>query len=177
MALVFALAAHPRAQKKAQEEIDRVIGHDRLPCLSDRENLPYVAAVVKEISRWHSVVPLGLSRASAQDTVYNGYFIPKGTYIMMNTWAFMHDPEVFENPMEFIPDRYLKDGKLVPGPRDPEVAAFGFGRRICPGRHLSNDAIFIVAASLLAVFDISPPKDESGNPIEMKFNPSSDVVS
>ncbi|KAJ2934354.1 hypothetical protein H1R20_g2712, partial [Candolleomyces eurysporus] len=176
-ALVFALATHPRVQKKAQEEIDLVIGNDRLPQLSDRENLPYVAAVVKEVSRWHSVVPLGLSRASAEDSVYNGYFIPKGTYIMMNTWAFMHDPEVFEKPMEFMPERYVKDGKLNTGVRDPESAAFGYGRRICPGRHLSNDAIFILAASMLAAFDITPPKDESGNPIEMVFNPSSDVVS
>ncbi|KAJ2919015.1 hypothetical protein MD484_g1443, partial [Candolleomyces efflorescens] len=176
-ALVFALAANPEVQKAAQEEIDRVVGNDRLPQLSDREHLPYVAAVVKETSRWHSVVPLGLSRASAEDSEYNGYFIPKGTYIMMNTWAFMHDPEVFENPMEFKPERYLKDGQFNPNVLDPEVAAFGYGRRICPGRHLSNDAIFLLAASLLAVFDVTPAKDESGKPVKLEFRPSSDVVS
>ncbi|KAJ2918994.1 hypothetical protein MD484_g1408, partial [Candolleomyces efflorescens] len=120
---------------------------------------------------------LSLSRASAEDSEYNGYFIPKGTYIMMNTWAFMHDPEVFENPMDFKPERYLKDGEFNPNVLDPEVAAFGYGRRICPGRHLSNDAIFLLAASLLAVFDITPPKDESGKPVKMEFRPSSDVVS
>ncbi|KAJ2934396.1 hypothetical protein H1R20_g2705, partial [Candolleomyces eurysporus] len=85
----------------------------------------------------------------------------------MNTWAFMHDLEVFEKPMEFMPERYVKDGKLNTGVRDPESAAFGYGRRICPGRRLSNDAIFILAASMLAAFNITPPKDESGNPIEM----------
>ncbi|KAJ2914174.1 hypothetical protein MD484_g6242, partial [Candolleomyces efflorescens] len=170
-ALVFALAAHPRAQKAAQEEIDRVIGHDRLPLLSDRENLP-TSCLLGAIA-----MSVGLARASAEDSVYNGYFIPKGTYIMMNAWAFMHDPEVYEKPMEFMPERYLKDGKLDPSMRDPEAAAFGFGRRICPGRHLSNDAIFIVAASLLAAFDILPPKDEAGKPIDMKFNASSDVIS
>ncbi|KAF5336587.1 hypothetical protein D9611_006633 [Ephemerocybe angulata] len=176
-ALVFAMAAYPEVQKKAQAEIDLVVGNDRLPTLADRESLPYVAAIVKEVSRWHSVVPLGLSRASSEDSEYNGYFIPKGTIIMMNTWQFMHDPEVFDKPMEFIPERYLKDGKLNPKMRDPESAAFGYGRRICPGRHLSNDAIFLMAASMLAVFDIAPPKGEGGNPVEMVFNPSSDIVS
>ncbi|KAF6747126.1 cytochrome P450 98A3 [Ephemerocybe angulata] len=176
-ALVFALATHPEVQEKAREEIDLVIGNDRLPQLSDRESLPYISAIVKEVSRWHSVVPLGLSRASAEDSEYNGYFIPKGTYIMMNTWAFMHDPEVFEKPMDFIPERYLKDGKINPNVRDPEAGAFGYGRRICPGRHLSNDAIFLLAASLLAVYHITPPKDDSGVPIPMSFAPSSDVVS
>ena len=58
-AVFLAIAMHPDAQRKAQEEIDRVVGNDRLPQLSDREHLPYVAAVVKETSRWHSVVPLG----------------------------------------------------------------------------------------------------------------------
>ena len=109
----------------------------------------------------------------------------------------MHDPAVFEKPMEFMPERYMKDGKLNPNVRDPEAAAFGYGRRlvaqlvceitallvdpfscsICPGRHMSNDVIFVLAASLLAVFDISPPKDESGNSKPMEFQPSSDVVS
>jgi cytochrome P450 len=66
-ALVFALAANPEVQKAAQEEIDRVVGNDRLPQLSDREHLPYVAAVVKETSRWHSVVPLGTSSKLSND--------------------------------------------------------------------------------------------------------------
>ncbi|KAF6756369.1 cytochrome P450 98A3 [Ephemerocybe angulata] len=158
-ALVFAMAAYPEVQKKAQAEIDLVIGNDRLPTLSDRESLPYVAAIVKEVSRWHSVVPLGLSRASSEDSEYNGYFIPKGTIIMMNTWCgnSCTTPKSSTNQWSFIPERYLKDGKLNPKMRDPESAAFGYGT-------LSNDAIFLMAASMLAVFDIAPPKDEGRQP-------------
>jgi hypothetical protein len=104
----------------------------------------------------------------------------------------MHDPEVFDRPFEFIPERYLKDGNIDPAVPDSEYAAFGHGRRyvlsnpltlscpkpdslvidrICPGRYFSNDAIFVLASSILATFDISPPKDEAGNPVhlELKF--------
>ncbi|KAJ2932188.1 hypothetical protein H1R20_g4911, partial [Candolleomyces eurysporus] len=172
----LALANHPEVQAKAQEEIDTVIGTDRLPLLTDREALPYVHAVVKEVSRWHTVSPLGgIPHCSTEDDEYDGYFIPKGTIVIPNNWAMMHDPQVFENPFEFNPERYLKDGKIDRSVPDAELAAFGHGRRICPGRQFSNDNLFLIVASVLAVFSVSAPKDEAGNPIFPKLeiaNPS-----
>ena len=84
--LILALANNPEVQRKARAEIDSIVGLDRLPTVSDRESLPYVHAVVKEINRWHSVTPLGAPRAGVEDDEYDGYFIPKGTMIFPNNW-------------------------------------------------------------------------------------------
>ncbi|KAJ3521002.1 hypothetical protein NMY22_g12499 [Coprinellus aureogranulatus] len=175
-ALLLVLATHPDVQKKAQDEIDAVIGADRLPLVTDRPSLPYLEAVLKEVGRWYTVAPLGLSHATTADDEYGGYFIPKGTLVIANSWAILHDENIFDRPFDFVPERYLKDGKIDPSVLDHEVAAFGFGRRICPGRHFSNDAIFLLAASLLANFDIAPPKDDAGNPIELKLAVISNLV-
>ncbi|RXW24942.1 hypothetical protein EST38_g890 [Candolleomyces aberdarensis] len=169
IALVYILANYLEVQTKAQAEIDKVIGSDRLPLVSDRQELPYVHAIVKEVGRWHSVVPLGVSHANMEDDEYDGYFIPKGTVVFQNTWAIMHDPDIFDRPFEFIPERYIKDGKIDPSVPDTDIAAFGYGRRICPGRHFSNDALFLMAASLLATYNITAPKDKEGNVIPLKL--------
>ncbi|KAH6917898.1 cytochrome P450 98A3 [Coprinopsis sp. MPI-PUGE-AT-0042] len=175
-ALILALGMHPEVQRKAQEELDRVVGTDRLPQMSDKENLPYINAIVKEAGRWHTVLPLGFIHATAKEDEYEGYFIPKGSFIFVNIWAIMHDPEIFDEPFKFKPERYMKDGRLNPTVLDPEAATFGFGRRICPGRWLSNDSLFLMAASLLATFNITPGKDEKGQPIPLKFEVSSDLI-
>lgn len=77
---------HPGVQKKAQEEIDKVIGHDRLPSFSDRDSLPYIDAIVKEVLRWHPVAPMGLPHVTTEDDMYLGYFIPKGAMLLANIW-------------------------------------------------------------------------------------------
>ncbi|KAJ2919426.1 hypothetical protein MD484_g995, partial [Candolleomyces efflorescens] len=169
IALMHALAYHPEVQRKAQEEIDSVIGCGRLPVVSDRAALPYVHAIVKELSRWYTVNPLGIVHASTNDDEYNGYFIPEGTFILQNIWAIMHDPQTFEDPLEFIPERYLKDGQIDPSVLDAETGAFGYGRRICPGMAFSTDSLFVMAASFLAAFDVTAPKDEAGNIIPLKL--------
>ncbi|TEB29702.1 O-methylsterigmatocystin oxidoreductase [Coprinellus micaceus] len=176
MALILALASHPDVQMAAQAEIDNVVGQGRLPVITDRPSLPYVHAIVKELGRWHTVAPLGITHTTDSDDEYDGYFIPKGTFVMANSWAIMHDPDMFERPFDFAPERYLKDGKINELVPDPEVAAFGFGRRICPGRYFSNDGLFLLTASLLATFDISPQKDEFGNPVALKLEVLSELV-
>lgn len=82
----LAMMLYPEVQRKAQEEIDRVIGKGRLPGPADREQLPYVEAVVKETLRWHPVAPMGLPHASTEDDVYQGYFIPKNSLLFANVW-------------------------------------------------------------------------------------------
>ncbi|KAH6910222.1 cytochrome P450 [Coprinopsis sp. MPI-PUGE-AT-0042] len=177
LALFFALATNPAVQRRAQEEIDSVVGIERMPTFDDLNQLLYVQAIVKEVQRWHSVNPLGVPHMSEKDDEYNGYHIPAGTVILPNTWAIMHSSESFEEPFEFKPDRFMKDGKLDSSALDPDVAAFGYGRRICPGRHFSNDALSLMAVSLLACFDIAPPCNEKGQQKLMKMNQPSLLIS
>ncbi|KAJ2932180.1 hypothetical protein H1R20_g4896, partial [Candolleomyces eurysporus] len=160
-ALLYVLASYPEVQTKAQAEIDAVVGSDRLPLVTDREGLPYVHAIVKEVGRWYTVAPLGLAHSNAEDDEYDGYFIPKNTIIFQNNWAMMHDLNVFDKPFEFVPERYIKDGKIDLSVPDTQHAAFGHGRR--------NDALFLMAASLLATHTIAAPKDEQGKVAPMKL--------
>ncbi|KAF2813396.1 putative cytochrome P450 oxidoreductase OrdA-like protein [Mytilinidion resinicola] len=167
----LAMTVFPEVQKKAQEEIDRVIGSDRLPTCADREKLPYIDATVKEVLRWHPVAPMGLPHTSTKDDVCEGYFIPKGSMLFANVWHFTHDPEVYFDSMAFNPERFLTSNGHAPEP-DPRDFVFGFGRRICPGRNLAENALFLNIAQTLAVFNIGKSV-ENGKEVEpaIKFEP------
>ncbi|GJE90601.1 cytochrome P450 [Phanerochaete sordida] len=158
---LIAMALHPEAQAKAHEEIDKVVGTIRLPRLSDRDELPYINALVKEVMRWHPILPLGISRRTAADDVYGGYFIPKDTVIVPNVWQIAFSPNERYPPDDFIPERFLDNE--VPT-TDPSLWAFGFGRRLCPGKALGETNIWILIATLLAVFDVSPPEEDVLDP-------------
>lgn len=80
------MALFPEVQRKAQQELDTVLGSDRLPRFQDRETLPYMDALVKEVFRWHPVVPMGVTHTSTQDDTCEGYFIPKGSSVLANIW-------------------------------------------------------------------------------------------
>jgi len=177
LALFMALAKNPEVQRKAHEEIDRVIGNGRLPLISDREHLPYITAICRETIRWHTALPMGVPRRCVQDDEYDGYLIPKGAIIMINAWAINHDEESYPDPMTFNPDRFMKDGKLNPDLPNPADVAFGFGRRVCPGRHFSMNSIFILASTLAALFEVKQAKDEAGNPVPLELECTSDTVS
>jgi cytochrome P450 len=82
----LAMILYPEVQRKAQEEIDRVVGTRRLPSFDDRGNLPYVEAIVKEVLRWHPVAPMGLPHMTTDDIIFDGYLIPKGALIIPNIW-------------------------------------------------------------------------------------------
>ena len=81
------MVSYPEVQRKAQEELDRVIGPHRLPEFGDRESLPYIGLVCKELYRWRPVVPLGIAHAVTRDDTYGEYFIPKGTLVFGNAWS------------------------------------------------------------------------------------------
>ena len=80
------MALHPNVARKAQEELDRVVGNERLPDFSDREKLPYISALMKELLRWTCPVPIGVPKVVMEDDIYNGYFIPAGATIIENLW-------------------------------------------------------------------------------------------
>ncbi|EMD36558.1 hypothetical protein CERSUDRAFT_138257 [Gelatoporia subvermispora B] len=160
----LAMVLHPEAQKKAQAELDAIVGPGRLPEFLDRDALPYLNAVVMECARWLPVIPLGVPHASMEDDVYDGYHIPKGSIVIGNAWSILHDPDEYPEPEVFRPERFVKDGKLDPEVKDPSTAAFGFGRRICPGRFFADSTIYINMACILHVFNITPALDEHGQP-------------
>ncbi|KAF8825423.1 hypothetical protein HHX47_DHR7000090 [Lentinula edodes] len=118
------MAMFPEVQRKAQNELESVIGKDRLPSFEDRDRLTYVEAVCKEVMRYHAVVPNGLPHCTAADDIHDGMFIPKGAIIFANIWNMTHDPEVYKNPMEFNPERFLGESPE----QDPKDMVFGFGR-------------------------------------------------
>ncbi|OCH93209.1 cytochrome P450 [Obba rivulosa] len=151
LAIFFLLMAlHPDKQAAAQRELDTVVGQERLPRVADRERLPYVNALMQEVMRWHVVTPLSIARRTAEDDVYNGYRIPKGTVVVPNVWALSQMN--CEDAQSFKPERFLAPDK----PANPAEYIFGFGRRICPGKYLAEANIFAVVANTLAAFDVRP---------------------
>jgi len=160
---IFTMAAHPEVMKKGQEEIDRVIGRDRMPDFADEPALIYLQAIIREILRWRSVIAGGLGHSTIEDDVYNGYFIPKGSTVLGCHWSIHNDPEVYPNPEKYIPERFIKDGGLI-GTKYSERGhhAFGFGRRVCPGQHIAERSLFIVYSRILWAFNVTPAYDENG---------------
>jgi cytochrome P450 len=128
MLLVLYLMQNPEVQRKAQEEIDHVVGNSRLPTLNDIPNLPYTNLILHETYRINPLSPLGIPHASVADDIYNGLFIPKGTIVYPNVWAMLHDEAVYAEPFRFRPERYLPMEKGGSGEPLP-MGNFGFGRR------------------------------------------------
>lgn len=166
----LAMAMFPESQKAGQDQLDAVVGGDRLPTYEDLEQLPFISAIMKECLRWQNVLPLGVAHCLTEDDEYRGWHIPKGTIVMPNAWSILHDPEVYPDPHRFNPWRWLKeDGTLNPAVPDADTAAFGFGRRICPGRHFAMHSLYIIVSNVLASFRISAPLDEkTGKPVVLE---------
>lgn len=163
---VLAMLHAPETQKKAQEELDNVVGNQRLVCFADRMELPYIDAVVKETYRWEQVIPLGVPHRVTQDDTYDGLFIPEGTTMIANQWGIAHDEDMYPDAMTFRPERFLgvpdaKEG----GPRNPNTIAFGWGRRICPGRFMAENQLWLQVAMFLQCFSIEPSMDDYGIPV------------
>ncbi|KAH9941412.1 cytochrome P450 [Amylocystis lapponica] len=162
----LAMLLYPEVQRKVQEEIDRVVGLDRLPEFSDEQSLPYVTAVVKEVLRWQPVAPLGIAHRLSEADHYKGYHLPAGSIVIGNIWAMLHDSSKFPAPERFVPERHLDADGMLYSANEAETTAFGFGRRICPGRHLAFSSVWITVASVLATFTLVKPRDKDGNTIE-----------
>ncbi|VDC01480.1 unnamed protein product [Peniophora sp. CBMAI 1063] len=161
----LAMLAHPEAQRRAQNELDSVVSRMRVPALADKARLPYTMAMVKEVLRWRPVTPVGVPHGSVENDIYNGYFIPKGALIIPNVWEMNNDPALFgADAHSFNPARYLNEqGQLVSGPpdtRDDGHFTYGFGRRICVGKHVANNSLFIEIATCLWAFTLNNVKGQ-----------------
>ncbi|OBZ74507.1 O-methylsterigmatocystin oxidoreductase [Grifola frondosa] len=160
---LLAMAIYPDVLKKAQEEIDRVTGNQRLPDFGDRESLPYLECILKETYRWNSPAPLGIPHRVTSDDIYRGYHIPEGCMIIPNIWGMMHNPDMYPEPEEFQPERFLKANII-----DPSDVVFGFGRRLCVGQAFADSSLWLAMANILATLDICKPVDDFGNEITPK---------
>lgn len=157
---MFVLAAvkNPRKIRLAQEELDRVVGRNRLPDFTDAPNLPYVTALITESMRWRTILPSGIPHANLEEATYKGYHIPKGSVIIPMHWSMFMDEKVFGDPQNFRPERWIDDPQL------PNVI-FGWGRRVCPGQQIAKQSLFYAVSRLLWAFDIHGPVDERGNDV------------
>ncbi|KAF8436532.1 cytochrome P450 [Boletus edulis BED1] len=150
MTFFLMMVVNPVAQEKAQAQIDAVVGRDRLPGMEDRPLLPFIDAIFRETIRYSPIGPLSIPHAAG---------------------SMAHDESRYPNPHVFMPERFLNDdGSLKPD--DTQHLAFGFGRRMCVGRHFADTSVWAVMAKVLAVFKILRPLDENGveMPVEPRFS-------
>lgn len=146
---ILAMLTYPEVMKKAQSELDSVLGSDHYPSFADLTSLPYIDAVIKEVLRWRPVVAGGIPHAVIQDDEYMGYHIPKGAIVIGNHWSISLDDAVYKDPYTFNPDRWIEEPNLP-------LVAWGFGRRICTGQHIAKNSLFINISRMLWTFDIGP---------------------
>ena len=174
------MIAHPEMQKRAQDELDAVVGRSRTPSFGDAPNLPYIQALVKESLRWRPPLPLGVPHTTTQDDWYEGMFIPKGTMCFVNLYHCHHDPAAYgPDAANFNPERFLDEhGRLIPGPvetHDDGHSTYGFGRRSCIGKHAANDTSFIDIATVLWAAHLEPALDENRKEIPVDTDTSIDL--
>ncbi|GJE98987.1 cytochrome P450 [Phanerochaete sordida] len=165
LTFVLAMLMYPEVQRTAHQQLDDVVGRDRLPEMEDRDALPFITAVVKECLRWRPPLPL-VAHSSLEDDKYREFDIPAGYYVIGNAWAILHDPKRYSDPDTFNPFRFLdSEGRLRDDVLDP-TEAFGHGRRICPGRFFALDSVWLAASNILAAFSIEEAVDGLRNPIK-----------
>ncbi|KAF9556698.1 cytochrome P450 [Agrocybe pediades] len=180
LTFIYAMALYPEVQKKVQDEIDRVIGHERLPTLDDKDQLPYVRCAIKETLRWRPALPMAIPRMTTQDDHYNGYFIPAGTIILPNVWAISIDDVSGMPSAEFMPERFMNTSDTPDKAEDvidPSSYSFGFGRRLCPGKVLGENNIFLFVTYLMATLHISRKKDTDGICVPLQPDYTAGLVS
>ncbi|XP_028630230.1 cytochrome P450 1A1 isoform X2 [Grammomys surdaster] len=161
------LVTKPRVQRKIQEELDTVIGRDRQPRLSDRPQLPYLEAFILETFRHSSFLPFTIPHSTIRDTNLNGFYIPKGCCVFVNQWQVNHDQELWGDPNEFRPERFLTPSGTLDKRLSEKVILFGLGKRKCIGETIGRLEVFLFLAILLqqVEFNVSPGEKVDMTPI------------
>ncbi|EXJ70408.1 uncharacterized protein A1O5_06476 [Cladophialophora psammophila CBS 110553] len=174
-AFMLAMIVFQDVQKKAQEEIDNVVGPDRLPNVDDYSKLPYIRCCVKETLRWMPTVIMGVPHSVTKDDTYNGWKIPKGSTIINNVWGIHMDPNRSPEPRRFNPDRYIGDNTTLYESANGEPLKrdnfnFGAGRRLCQGVHIAERSLYLGMSRILWGFHLRKALDKAGNPITPDIN-------
>ncbi|KAA8540957.1 hypothetical protein F0562_024905 [Nyssa sinensis] len=164
------LIKNPNVQYKAHEELERVIGSDRVMIESDLSNLPYLQCVAKEALRLHPPTPLMLPHKANADVKIGGYNIPKGSSVHVNVWAIGRDPAIWPDPLEFRPERFIEEDVDMKG-HDFRLLPFGAGRRACPGAQLGINLVTSMLGHLLHHFKWTLPQGEKPEAIDMLEKP------
>ncbi|KAJ9706717.1 hypothetical protein PVL29_001945 [Vitis rotundifolia] len=146
------LLHNPETLLKARMELLQTIGQDKQVKESDITRLPYLQAVVKETLRLHPAIPFLLPRRVEGDADIDGFAVPKNAQVLVNAWAIGRDPNTWENPNSFVPERFLGLDMDVKG-QNFELIPFGAGRRICPGLPLAIRMVHLMLASLIHSYD------------------------
>ncbi|XP_047964893.1 cytochrome P450 71AU50-like [Salvia hispanica] len=160
------LLRNPTVMKKLQKELEQVVGLKRMVEESDLDQLEYLDMVVKESFRLHPAAPLLLPHYSREDSKVNGYDIPKGSRILVNTYAIGRDPNVWTDPEMFIPERFIGSDIDVRG-KHFQLLPFGSGRRGCPGIQLGLIQVRLIVSQLVHCFDWQLPNDMSPEELDM----------
>jgi cytochrome P450 len=159
-AIEFAFAEvmnKPEVMRKAQDELDRVVGKDNIVEESHIHKLPYLHAIMKESLRLHPVLPLLIPHCPSETCTIGGFSVPKGARVFINVWAVHRDPSIWENPLEFKPERFL-NSKFDYSGSDFNYFPFGSGRRICAGIAMAERMFLYFLAALLHSFDWKLPE-------------------
>ncbi|XP_041635062.1 steroid 17-alpha-hydroxylase/17,20 lyase [Cheilinus undulatus] len=149
------LLHHPEVQERVQKELDEKVGSDRPVCMSDRSRLPYLDCVINEGMRIRPVSPVLIPHTAMTDSCIGGHSVSRGTRVLVNMWAIHHDPDHWDKPDLFNPDRFLDDQgqRVTPSCFLP----FGAGPRVCVGESLARLELFLFLASLLQRMTFSLP--------------------
>ncbi|KAK9130005.1 hypothetical protein Sjap_010492 [Stephania japonica] len=155
--------------EKAKEELNNQIGKDRLVEEGDIGNLPYLHAIVKETLRLYPAAPLSLPHEAMEDCTVAGFHVPAGTRLLTNIWKLHRDPNIWPDPLEFKPERFLTTHAHVDFKGQHfELIPFGSGRRMCPGVSFAIGVLDLTLARLLHEFELETPSDA---PVDMTEGP------
>ncbi|KAK3085113.1 hypothetical protein FSP39_024621 [Pinctada imbricata] len=145
--LLAYMAAFPDVQQKLQNEIDSIVGRERFPSLEDEPYLPYTIAVILEVQRVVTIMPLLLPHRAVKSCVFQGYNIPKDSLYLFNVWSLHHDQRHWKNPMKFNPDRFLDESGALFIP--DYFVPFGLGHRRCPGESLVEIEVYVMFTCIM----------------------------